>query len=99
MEVTFASRHLARCYENSRTAEREWGRDVARRYRDRIDRMIAASNLSDLFAIQPLRLHPLGHDRAGQYAMTLIGGWRLIIAASDDMRSALVKEVTMHYGD
>ncbi len=99
MEVTFRTRTLARCYASVREAERAWGRDVARRYVNRIDKLLAAEKLSDLFGAPSLRLHPLTGQRAGQYAMTLIGRWRLVVTVSEDERAAVIEEASHHYGD
>ncbi len=99
MEVTFRTGALARCYASIREAERTWGRDVARRYINRVDKLLAAEKLSELFDSASLRLHPLTGERAGQYAVTLLGRWRLVITVSPDQRTAIVEEVSNHYGD
>jgi len=39
----------------------------------------AADNFSQLYGLHALRLHPLNGNRAGQYAITLTGNYRLII--------------------
>lgn len=99
MQVEFASRRLAQCYESPREAERTWGVDVARRYRQRVDLLIGADAFALLFSVPPLRLHPLKGDRAGQHAMTLAGRWRLIVTVSPDGRAVRVEEVSHHYDD
>ncbi len=99
MNVTFATANLQRCYESEREAGRAWGREVASRYADRIELMISTEGFHRLFEFAALRLHPLRGDRAGGYAMTLSGRWRLIVEPSEDGRSVLVKEVSHHYGD
>lgn len=99
MNVTFATAKLQRCYESMRAAERAWGREVAVRYADRIELMIGVEGFHRLFELAALRLHPLKGERAGEYAMTLSGRWRLIVEPSGDGRSATVSEVSHHYGD
>jgi len=37
----------------------------------------AATSLSDLSPLKSLRLHKLSGDRAGQWAMTVNGPWRI----------------------
>ena len=97
MEVRFRNRSLERSFFASREASRMWGRDVGRRYIQRVTLLIDAEHFDDLFAATSLHLHPLSGDRQGQYAMTLQGRWRLIITVEAD--AIVVEEVTNHYGD
>ena len=63
---------------------------------------MAAVKFADLFEIQSLYLHPLTGDRRGQYAMTIKGRWRLIIALNDldDQQQVItLEEVSNHYDD
>lgn len=99
MNVRFRSRQLLRRYERHQEAERAWGTAVARKYIQRVSLLYAADHLHDLFALRALRLHPLKGERAGQYAMTLHERWRLIVTLEDEGRTAVVEEVTNHYGD
>ena len=98
MEVHFATNRLKRCYENSTRAFQEWGPDVARRYIQRVETLYAVERFEELYTIRALRLHPLTGDRAGEYAITLIGRWRVIVVSECD-HQVHVKEVTNHYGD
>ena len=97
MEVRFGNQQLRRCFERSATATRRWGPDVGRRYIQRIQALYAAERFADLFTIRAFRLHPLGGDREGQYALTLVGRWRIIVRPERDL--IVVEEVTNHYGD
>ncbi len=99
MNVYFATAKLQRCYESVRAAERAWGREVAAVYADRVELMIGVEGFHRLFEFAALRLHPLRGERAGEYAMTLSRGWRLIVEPSEDGRSVAVREVSRHYGD
>lgn len=97
MEVRFGNQQLRRCFERSAEAARRWGPDVGRRYIQRVSALHAADHFNDLFTIRAFRLHPLGGNREGQYALTLIGRWRLIIRLEGE--TITVEEVSNHYGD
>ena len=98
MEVIFGSAELMNCYQESERAIRRWGPDIGRRYVARIHVLYAAARFSDLFTIRSLGLHPLKGDRQGQYAIKLVGRWRLVIVPVGEDKVCL-EEVTRHYGD
>jgi len=87
-----------RCYQESDRAIRRWGPDIGRRYIQRIQVLYAAKRFSDLSTIRSLRLHALKGEREGQYAMTLLGRWRLVVVPVGEDKVRL-EEVTSHYGD
>ena len=99
MIVKFRNQTLRKNYEDANTASRAWGTQVARRYIQRIEQIEAMPNFHRLFSIQSLRLHPLKGNRQGQYALTLIGRYRLIIEQDDATDTVLVSEVSNHYDD
>jgi proteic killer suppression protein len=47
----------------------------------RLQQIEAAARVSDLVAGRP---HALSGDRAGQFALDLSGGWRLVFSAADE---------------
>jgi proteic killer suppression protein len=98
MEVIFGSAELMKCYQESERAIRRWGPDIGQRYIARIQALYAAARFSDLFTIRSLGLHPLKGDRQGQYAIKLVGRWRLVIVPVGEDKVRL-EEVTKHYGD
>lgn len=98
MEVDFATNRLRRCYESSSLGERAWGKDVARKYIQRIDIIYAADSFPDLFAIRALKLHPLHGPHQGRFGITLQGRRRLVVTPIDG-KAVRVEEVTNHYGD
>ena len=100
MEIRFRTRKLQRQYESSAEAARAYGRDVARKYIQRVDLIKAIHNLAEMKALPGLDCHPLKGDRAGQWAISLTGFWRLIFTLSgDQLEIVLVEEVSKHYGD
>lgn len=98
MEVVFGSQELVKCYQESDRAIRRWGPDVGRRYIQRVNVLYAQKRFSDLYTIRSLRLHPLKREREGQYAITLLGRWRLVVVPVAEGKVRL-EEVTQHYGD
>lgn len=97
MEVRFRNRQLQRAYEQERTAIREYGPQVGPRYQERVNVILNAASLNDLFALPSLHLHPLTGDREGQYAMSLTGRMRLILTVEG--ATVTIEEVSAHYGD
>ena len=76
MEILFGDAKLRELCEQQRAAERAFGKAPARRLRARFADLQAASCVTDLAAGHP---HPLKGDRAGQLAIELAGGRRLVI--------------------
>ena len=84
MEIEFASNRLANAGVNLSEASRLFGVPIGRKYIQRLAVLRAADNFSQLYGLRALRLHPLKGDRAGQYAITLTGNYRLIIEKVED---------------
>jgi toxin HigB-1 len=81
MEVRFGDKKVRELCEKRATAERKLGSDCARKLRARLADLEAAGRVTDLVAGNP---HPLKGDRAGQFALDLAGGWRLVFAPGND---------------
>lgn len=81
LEINFKDKKLRELCEKKAVAERKLGTACARRLRTRLDDLEAASRVTDLVAGNP---HPLKGDRAGQFAVDLAGGWRLVFAPDND---------------
>ncbi len=99
MKVIFKNRALRDRYEDVSKASRAWGAQVARKYIQRVEQIEAMPTFHSLFSIRSLRLHPLKGDRQGQYALTLVGRYRLIIEQDEESDAVLVSEVSNHYDD
>lgn len=83
MDIVFASRQLEKLCNDDRKATRKWGRAQADLLGRRLDDLRAARCLQDLRG-GPGGLHELKHDRAGQLAMDLRGGDRLVFVPEND---------------
>lgn len=81
MKIDFRDKRLRALCEEQRVAVRELGADSAKKLRARLSDLDAATRVTDLVAGRP---HPLKFDRAGQFAVDLAGGWRLVFAPDHD---------------
>jgi plasmid maintenance system killer protein len=99
MDVAFATNRLQRCYQEERVRNAAWPLPVAHRFVQRVDQIRAAAEWRHLFSLHALGLHPLKARRSGQYAMTLHGRWRLIVAYDETERVVSILEVSNHYDD
>ena len=97
MDVDFANNRLRRCFEQRQEAVRRWGPDVGGRYVERINFIMAAENVRDLYAFVSLGFHSLKGTRRDQFAVTLTGQWRLILERGDDERTLIVVEVVDYH--
>ena len=100
MQIRFKTRKLEKQYLSAREAEKAYGRQVARKYIQRVTILKQARCFEDLYAISVLKLHPLKGDRDGEYAIALTGFYRLIIRNVDEVYDIVrIEEVSKHYGD
>lgn len=100
MQVEFRTHRLRSCYVDSSTGTRAWGDKVARRYIERVNILKAAKTADDLYTIAALRFHPLKGSRQGQYSITLVDRWRMVVTFRDDALTVVrIEEVSAHYGD
>jgi len=83
MDISFADPRMRDTVNDKNRLQREFGADNAKRIRRRLDDLRAATCLQDLIN-GPGQLHALGGERKGQYAMRLVGGWRLVFEPADD---------------
>ena len=75
MEIAFRDSALKRLCEDEKTARRQLGPESARKLRARLSDVRAAATVTELVAGRP---HPLKGDRAGEFAVDLHGGNRLV---------------------
>jgi proteic killer suppression protein len=100
LEVKFKTKKLAKCYLQSKNAIREFGPDVGKRYIQRIDIIKAIKNLDDLQRLPALRCHPLKGKRKREWAITLVGRYRLVFTLEGEaLEIVCIQEVSNHYDD
>lgn len=81
MEIGFKDKKLRELCEKQVVAHRKLGAVCARKLQVRLADLEAAGKVTDLVAGNP---HPLKHDRAGQFALDLAGGFRLVFAPANE---------------
>lgn len=100
LTVTFGTKRLEQCYVEHKVAARVFGKDVARRYIERINIIKQTASLEELARLRALRYHPLKGDRAGYHAVKLTGFMRLIFSLEGDALTIVrIEEVSKHYDD
>jgi proteic killer suppression protein len=98
--VTFKTRKLEACYQESNRAIRKFGPEVAKRYIGRINIIKAAKDIEELQKLPGLRCHALTGDRVGEWAVNLTGFYRLIFTLRGEaLEVAHIEEVSKHYDD
>ncbi len=75
MDIAFSSPDLQALCEQQRLMTKQLGDNCSRKLRTRIADIRAAATVAELTAGHP---HPLKGDRAGEFALDLHGGKRLV---------------------
>lgn len=75
MEVIYKDKKIRELCENHAVAQRRLGPLTAHKLKIRLVALEAATRVTDLVAGNP---HPLEGDRFGQFAIDLVGGYRLV---------------------
>lgn len=78
MDVSFANRRLQELCESEKDLRRAFGSDGAEKVMRRLSDLRAATALEEMRHL-PGRLHELDAERAGQLAIDVSGGRRLVI--------------------
>jgi proteic killer suppression protein len=79
VDINFANKKLQNLCGSHQALQRQHGQACARKATARLQDLEAAASLEDMRTL-PGRCHELSGDRAGQLAITLTGGKRLILA-------------------
>ncbi len=100
MEIRFRTRKLEKQYTRHRFAEKAYGRDVARKFIQRVNIIKQARDIDELCSLPVLRCHSLKGNRQGEWAVKLTGFYRLIFTLEGDLLEiACIEEVSKHYDD
>jgi proteic killer suppression protein len=83
VDVLFPSQKLQRQLSNQRDLRRLWGKEGAKRITARLQQLTAAVTLEDMRSL-PGRCHELTGQRAGELAIDLHQGYRLIFIPAEN---------------
>jgi proteic killer suppression protein len=98
VQIRFKTRKLEKQYANHKEAEKAYGRDVARKFIDRVNIIKATKDIETLQTLPVLRCHPLIGNRKGQWSINLSGFYRLIFTLEGEaLEIACLEEVSKHY--
>lgn len=81
MEISYATTKIKDLCEDPKRATKVLGPESARKLRTRLAELDAAASVMELPAGKP---HPLKGNRAGQFAVSLAGGHRLIFESANE---------------
>jgi toxin HigB-1 len=81
VEVIFKDKNLQKLCEQQAYAQKKLGQVCARKLRSRLADLTAANSVQELVAGRP---HPLKGGRAGQFALDLDGGKRLVFEPANE---------------
>lgn len=84
MEVSFATKKLAKLLNCEKDTLRKYGPDNGRRILTRLSQLTAAANLQELAALPQIRLHELTADRDEQLSLDVKHPYRLIVVPNHD---------------
>ena len=100
LDIQFRTNRWKRAYRNTKDGIRLLGTERHRKFVQRIDLIGEARSIEELSVLPGLHWHPLKGNRAGQFAVTLTGNFRLIITVVEDTPNTVcVEEVTDYHGD
>lgn len=88
IEISWSSRKLEKVCTDDRQAVRRWGTDNWKILRRRLAALLAAPTLADMTGV-PGNCHQLHADRAGEFAISLWGSYRLIFEPAHNPFPAL----------
>ena len=78
MEVSFATKSMQKRCSEEKAMQKQWGKNLARRLRQRLMELRAAATLQDICRTPPARCHELKGNRKGQLSVDLEHPYRLI---------------------
>jgi proteic killer suppression protein len=78
LDITYKTTKIKKICTDAKTAEKNFGREMADKIHQRIDEIHAADTVEMLMEAHIGRCHPLTGNRKGQYAMDLVHPKRLV---------------------
>jgi toxin HigB-1 len=98
VKLEYSTHRLAEASVSLTEASRLFGVTIGRKYIQRLAVLRATDKFTQLFGHRALRLHPLKGNRAGQYAITITGNYRLILERVEE-DIVRIMDVEDYHGD
>lgn len=107
MKISYKSNKLKNQCENPALAQKVFGKEISTKLTRRIMELEAAENLDDIQRIPATRLHRLKGKRRNQFAVDLVGPYRLVFSPMDcdvdlsnlrNIKIVLIEEVVDYHG-
>lgn len=95
MKIRFADHRLQRLDSDPGFRAKEFGDDVVRSFRKRLQFIRAAEDERDLYQVKSLHFEKLKGDRAHQRSMRLNKQWRLILELVEEANGNVVVVVSI----
>jgi len=100
VRIRFRTRKLERQYTNYQEANRAYGKEVARKFIQRVNIIKHVSDIEELREMPGLRYHELKGNLQGLWAVKLTGFYRLLFTLEgNSLEVVCIEEVSKHYGD
>ena len=97
MEVRFRNERLRRFVESETKVTRRCGKDVAHQLPKKLQHLISANRLEDLFRYGGLGLELLEPKERGMWSIRINRQWRLLFQKGERDDVVIVEEVSKHY--
>lgn len=83
MEISFSDKKLKKQVEDIGELNKKYGDVQARKIIQRLSELSASKNLYDIYKLPQARLHKLGHNLSGCFAVNIKQPYRIIIKPLD----------------
>lgn len=84
MEIRFRTKKLQKVCSEEQAMLRAYGKDIAKRLKQRLAELKAAETLSDISHLPPARLHELAGNLKGHFSVDLTHPYRLLFVPDHD---------------
>ncbi len=98
MDITYKNKKIEKICTDPKTAEKNYGREMADKISQRLDEINAADTVEMMIQFHIGRCHPLAQNRKGQYAMDLVHPYRLVFEKDrDEIQIVTILEIVDYH--
>ncbi len=84
MDIHFRTTKLAKLCNSQKAMISKWNVPNAKKLQQRLYDLQDCTNLAEMTTLPAAHFHPLVGDRAGEFAVSLQGTWRLVFVPNHD---------------